>query len=98
LVETILDWRPFEYFTFEGTEGNNKMRQTYRLESISDGMGTRLQIHNLMISPALPRFIRRPLVKMMFSKLASSLCQEIAKHIARETDAEPGARAVQAAA
>lgn len=98
LIETILDWRPFEYFTFDGTEGNNNMRQTYRLESISDGMGTRLHFHVVMISPSLPRFIRRPMVKMIVSKLASSFCKDIAKHIAQETDAETVARAVQAAA
>jgi hypothetical protein len=98
LVETILDWRPFEYYTFDGTEGNNIMRQTCRLESISDGMGTRLHIHAVMLSPSVPRFIRRPMVKMMFSKMVSSLCHDIAKHIARETDAEIGARAVQATA
>jgi hypothetical protein len=97
LVETILDWRPFEYFTLDGTEGNNHMRQTYRLEPISDGMRTRLHFHTLMISPSLPRLIRRPLVKIMFSKMASSHCQEIAKHIARETDAEIGSRTAQAA-
>jgi len=98
LIETILDWRPFEYFTFDGTEGNNNMRQTYRLESISKGTGTRLHMHAVMISPSLPRFIRRPMIKMMFSKLVKSLCQDIAKHIARETDVEIGTRAVQATA
>jgi hypothetical protein len=98
LVETILDWRPFEYFTLDGTEGNNHMRQTYRLEPISDGMRTRLHFHTLMISPSLPRLIRRPLVKIMFSKIASSHCQEIAKHIAWETDVEIGSRSAQAAA
>lgn len=98
LVETILDWRPFEYFTFDGTEGNNNIRQTCHLESISDGTGTRLHMHAVMTSPSLPRFIRRPMIKMMFSKLASSLCQDIANHIARETDAEPSTRTVQATA
>jgi hypothetical protein len=98
LIETILDWRPFEYFTFDGTEGNSKMRQTYRLESISDGMGTRLHFHVVMISPSLPRFIRRPMVKMIVSKLALSFCQNIANHIARETDAEIGTRTIQATA
>ena len=98
LIETILDWRPFEYFTFDGTEGNNHMRQTYRLEPISNGMGTRLHFHVVMMSPSLPRFIRRPMVKMVVSKIASSFCQNIAKHIAQEMDAEPGTRVVQAAA
>jgi hypothetical protein len=98
LIETILDWRPFEYFTFDGTEGNNNIRQTYRLESISDGAGTRLHMHAVMLSPSLPRFIRRPMLKMIFSKMALSHCQNIEKHIAQDKDAEPGARAVQAAA
>ena len=98
LVETILDWRPFEYFTFDGIEGKNNMRQTYRLESISDGMGTRLHFHVVMKSPSLPGFIRRPMVKMIVSKLASSHCQKIARYIAREKDAEHGTRVVQATA
>jgi hypothetical protein len=88
LVETILDWRPFDYFTFDGTEGNSNMRHTYRLEPIADGTETRLHLFVKIISHPLPRFIRRPIMKMMFSKMHLTYCQNMAKYIAQDADAD----------
>ncbi|MBN1450702.1 MAG: DUF2652 domain-containing protein [Anaerolineales bacterium] len=98
LVETILDWRPFDYYTFEATEGYSNMRQTYKLEPLSNGTETRLHCLVVMISPQLPRFIRRPMLKMMLSKMFLSHCQAIAKLIAQEMDVEIGAHTTQATA
>ena len=86
LIETILDWRPFDYYTVESIEGKMLMRQTYKLEPISGGSGTRLHILTVMSSPSLPSFIRKPMLKMMFSKMILAHCQDIAKYIAQETE------------
>jgi len=98
LVETIVDWRPFDYYTFEAMEGNSNMRQTYKLEPVSDGTETRLHFLVKMISPPLPRFIRRLILKMMLSKMVLSHCQAVANYLARDVDAEIGSHAAQAAA
>ena len=98
LVETILDWRPFDYFTSESVEGKSNMRQTYKLEPSSDGTETRLYILTMMVSPSLPRFIRRPMLKMILSKMLLSHCQAVADYIAREMDTKTGAAVAQLAA
>jgi len=98
LVETILDWRPFNYFTIEGVEGNLITRQTYKLEPIADGTGTRLYIMSLMVSPSIPRFIRRPILKMMMNKMHIENCLTVAKYIAQETDTEISPHVSQAVA
>jgi hypothetical protein len=96
LIEIVQDWRPFDYYTLDAIEGNSNMRHTYKLESISDGTGTRLRLYVVMISPALPRFIRRPMLKMMMSKMVLSHCQTVAKYIAREMLSDTGTTVAQA--
>jgi len=98
LVETILDWRPFDYYTCESVDGKMIMRQTYELEPNSDGTETRLHIRTMMISPSLPRFIRRPGLKIIFSKILLKNCQAVANYIAQETDTETSTTVVQFAA
>lgn len=98
LVETVLDWRPFDYYTIETVEGKSNMRQTYKLESIQDGKGTRLHFHIVMASPAMPRFIRRLMFKMMAPKMFLPHYQAIANHITQEMDTETGTHAAQVAA
>jgi uncharacterized protein YndB with AHSA1/START domain len=95
LVETILDWRPFDYFTLEGEEGKLITRQTIKLEPIANGTGTRLHIMSLMVSPPIPRFIRRPILKMMMSKMFLKNCETVANCITQETDLEIGPQASQ---
>ncbi len=90
LVETVLDWRPFDYFTVETVDGNMVMRLTYKLEPISGGSKTRLHIHMIMISPSLPRIIRRPMLKLVGNKLMLSNAEAIARHIAQETEVDLG--------
>jgi hypothetical protein len=98
LVETILDWRPFDYYTVESIEGKTIMRQTYKLEPIASGTGTRLHILTAMSSPSLPSFIRKPMLKMMFSKMILAHCQDIAKYIDQEMDSKAGVPVAQVAA
>ena len=98
LIETILDWRPFDYYTVEGIDGKMNTRQTYRLEPNSDGTKTRLHILSVMISPPIPRFLRRPMLKIVLTKMMLSNCQAIAKHIAQEMNVDTGAPVAQLAA
>ena len=98
LVESILDWRPFDYYTAESVDGKIIMRQTLKFEPLSDGKKTRLQIFTMMISPSLPRFIRRSMLNMIMTKILISNAQSIANHIAREPDAEVGISAARVTA
>jgi uncharacterized protein YndB with AHSA1/START domain len=62
-TETVLDWRPFEYFTVELTprSGNLTMLQTFCLEPL--GAGTRVHSHTFFQRP-LPRWLARPLCRL----------------------------------
>ncbi len=58
-VETVLDWRPFNYVTAESSEnGKRLVMETVRLEELPDGAGTRVY-HYLRYFLPLPTFIRR---------------------------------------
>jgi len=98
LVETILDWRPFDYYTVESVEGNRILRQTIKFEQLSDGKKTRLHILTKMVSPSLPSIIKKPMLNMMATKMLLSDSQFIAKHISGEMDAEIGISTARATA
>lgn len=60
VVETILDWRPFDYFTLDYPFGT----RSHHLEPLPNG--TRLNIHlKLKTSLSLPRWLRRPLAQFL---------------------------------
>lgn len=67
LTETILDWRPFDYFTSQsidpGMRGAN-MVQTYQLLPVEGGSATELHYH-FLINTRLPRMIKRPVVEFV---------------------------------
>jgi len=64
LVETILDWRPFEYVTTEQEVKNTLMTETVRLEATADGRGTRVT-DLIQIRMRFPRWIKRALTRLM---------------------------------
>jgi len=70
LIETILDWRPFDYLTLETVDGKMVFRETWKLEGLPEDQGTRLFIYSKMISSPLPlpRWIIRPVIKIIMSK------------------------------
>ena len=96
LIENILDWRPFDYFTLESVDRKMIMLLTYQFEPLSNGSRTRFHTYCEMLSPKLPRFIRRSIFKPIFTKLNLSNCQAIAKYIAQETNIETSTHTVQA--
>ena len=88
MYETVLDWRPFDYFTVEQVYYGFVERITFRLEPTADG-GTRLSVCCKGRSPA-PGFLSRP-VYMFFAtklypwtKLMDMMGQRIADDVARE--------------
>ena len=70
MQETILDWRPFDYFTSEQTFYGFVQRITFRLTPIRDGQGTRVDVALTGHSPA-PGFLDRPVFLFMTSKVNS---------------------------
>jgi len=70
-VETILDWRPFDYVTFQAYDTNSPqmiMTQTIQLEPTADGKGTRLQTYIKMQTP-LPPWLSRPVTRFMVTRV-----------------------------
>jgi hypothetical protein len=93
MQETILDWRPFDYFTVEQSFMGFTMRLTYQLQPMPDG-GTRLCLTIQGRSPA-PGFLNRPvfmfaLTKMFpMSKMVEKMAQRIDEELARESTLAP---------
>jgi hypothetical protein len=56
-VETILDWRPFQYVTSEQVNGAKVMRQTVMFEPTADGKGTHVSYYLMPPKMPLPRAI-----------------------------------------
>ena len=67
-IETILDWRPFDYVTTQSVDSampkNMYMLRTIQLEPTPDG-GTRLHAHIKLMGMPLPRWLLRPLTQFM---------------------------------
>lgn len=66
-VETILDWRPFDYLSAETNDGGTFMRETLQLEALPNGM-TRMHDH-IQVKMPLPAFIRRPVVRLIMKMM-----------------------------
>ncbi len=67
--ELVLDWKPFDYYTVEQDSGPMGVIQTtFRLEPV-DAEHTRVSGRLNGRLPALPRFLHRPLIRFMFTRL-----------------------------
>ncbi len=62
-AETVLDWRPFDYFTLDTSSG---LVQTFQFEPRDDGRTTRVHLH-FRSKMRLPAFIRRRMLKTMLA-------------------------------
>ncbi len=67
-IETILDWRPFDYWTIEVSSG--PMVGTSQLEPLSGGSATRLHQHLIAKMP-MPKFLLRPMLKVMMKSMGA---------------------------
>ena len=78
VVETILDWKPFEYYTVEYPMAI----QSHNLEPLQDG--TRLNVYFKLKMP-LPRWLTRPLARFMFTQFkVEEQFETMARKIAEE--------------
>jgi len=71
LIETILDWRPYRYFTVEMSQDSirSAIEATYQLDPLPDGQGTYLEFRAILRkAPAL--VLARPLFKAGYSRKA----------------------------
>lgn len=71
--ETIVDWKPFEYFTADHTDHTPMwFRMMFRLEPLDGGRRTRLTVTMRMELKRMPRLVLRPMCKaMLFPKIRS---------------------------
>lgn len=79
--ETYLDWRPFDYYTYEATTG--PMLCTCQLEPIRDGQGTRVHLHYQGRMP-LPALLRRPMLAAMLKPQVEAGAQKLTALVAEE--------------
>jgi len=70
-TETILDWRPFDYFTSQSEDPSMKgvtRMHTYQLVPVDEGRATEIHYHFVM-NAKIPRLIKKPLVNFMVVKM-----------------------------
>jgi hypothetical protein len=83
IIETVLDWRPYDYFTVETaqTSIHLSMTQTYRLESLESGAETRLHMHTRLQKPA-PKWLTRLMLRLIAIPLWKSDLERLAQLVA----------------
>ncbi|MGQ0600869.1 MAG: DUF2652 domain-containing protein [Anaerolineales bacterium] len=96
-VETILDWRPFDYYSFETLDRGMVQLETMQLEPLPDGRGTRLHDH-IQWKTDLPRWLRRPLLNFMmngmmkYDQMLANAARMLGEEFARQkAEAAPAA-------
>ena len=87
-VETILDWRPFDYVTIETLDGGILITETMQFEPLPDG-ATRFHDH-LTVKMPPPRFLRRAVTRlimlnmMKYDQLIAIAAHLLGEELARE--------------
>ncbi len=91
LIETVLDWRPFNYVTAEGMENNKAtMMKMTKLEPLPDGRGTRVSFYFKMYMP-LPHWLVSLIGKFVvfkvykFNESLALAARLVGEEMARET-------------
>jgi hypothetical protein len=90
VVETILDWRPYRYFTVEMEQASvwSSLLATYQLEPLPDGEGTRLHFRGqLQKAPAMR--LARPVIRMGLSRKLKQDFERMAELMAEEETISP---------
>jgi class 3 adenylate cyclase/uncharacterized protein YndB with AHSA1/START domain len=82
-VETVLDWRPFEYCTVEIAAGRLNILETDRFYPTADG-GTRVEVALQIRAPG-PRFVSRFVTKMVARKEFQPTLARMARMIVEQT-------------
>ncbi|MGH2522542.1 MAG: SRPBCC family protein, partial [Anaerolineales bacterium] len=86
VIETVLDWRPFSYFTVRimPPSGNLTLLQTYQLEPLPNGGGTRLSSH-VQVQTRLPRWLTHRVSRWAMLRLLRHDWANLARLMAEET-------------
>jgi hypothetical protein len=67
--ETVLDWKPFDYYTVEQDSGwMGTLDATFTMQALEHG-GTRLTARMNGRHPWLPRFLHRPAFRYIFTRM-----------------------------
>jgi len=86
-LETILDWRPFDYVTAEQwPDPKTRMVETLRLETLPDG-GTRMS-DIIKLEMGQVNFLKRPFVRQLITRDVQYKSDEIHAGLARLIEAE----------
>jgi hypothetical protein len=86
VVETILDWRPYHYFTVEMEQASvwSSLLATYQLEPLPDDRGTRLHFHGQLQKAPTMRLMR-PALRLGLSRKLKQDFERMAGLMAEET-------------
>jgi hypothetical protein len=86
VIETVLDWRPYRYFTVEMEQASVwlSLRATYQLEPLPDGQGTRLYFRGQLQKAPSMRLMRQALKAGLSRKLKQDF-ERMAELMAEKT-------------
>lgn len=99
VVETVLDWRPYRYYTVNMTQESiwSSLDATYQLDPLPEGADTRVQFHaRLLRAPSLR--VARPALKHGYSRKVKQDFERMGALMAAEAAAAEAAAAEAAAA
>jgi len=96
-VETVLDWRPFQYVTTDQVNGGKVMRQTVMFEPTADGKGTHVSFYLMPTKMPLPRALVRPIFNFMMYKIFKypQSVQNAARVLAEDQKAQAHAESLE---
>jgi len=89
VIETILEWRPYRYFTVEMEQANvwSSLLATYQLEPLPDGQGTRLHFRTRLLKAPSMR-LARPMIRMTLSRKMKQDFEYMAELMAEEATSQ----------
>jgi hypothetical protein len=68
--ETVLDWKPFDYYTVEQNSGPMGVVQvTFRLQAMDEGRATRMRAALKGSMGRLPGFLNRWLIRFCYTRI-----------------------------
>ena len=88
--ETIVDWKPFDYFSSEQTDTSPVvMRMTYRLTPLDGGQRTHLLVTMRLDARRLPRLVLRQMCRLMMGAKVKDMTRTLQQLLARPGLAAP---------
>jgi hypothetical protein len=71
MIETVLDWKPFDYFTAEQNGGPfGIIRLTIKLTALENSR-THAEFNIDGVYPGLPRFLHKPIIALIFTRMVN---------------------------